>query len=302
MASTQSRVSEVASIITSGTGTKERFGDMVFWALEVGRIDRQHLLKIWSGAGLDPGVIPEQNSFEKALKDAVSENTAGLKDQLLRKGLEDKNEVRFTLQQETKKAGGDNDYSQKAKFWVDKNSGAFSSSDPNNLLIQKVQADYHSLKDSHNTNDVRKAITNALHSFAAVTLRDGGGVYWIPEQFSADLRKLQSAVAQIGTSSIYLVPVVKTKDAQEALSAVAEGSLEKDLKELQGEIADFISAPPDRVSTLARRLDSFKELRGRANLYKMVLGATVQGLDEQLVKLEDIVQALIENKEAEKRK
>ena len=302
MSSTQSHVAEVASIFTSGTGAKERYGDVIFWSLEVGRIERQHLIDIWTGAGLDEGLLPEENSFEKSLKTAVGENSTGLKDRLIRKGFEDSSEVSFDIQQEVKVKGQPNKITPEARFWVDKSSGVFSSSDPNHPLVRKIQTDYHGLQNAHTVGDVRRAVTNALRSFAAITLRDGGGVYWTPEQFSSEIRKLQSAISQISSSAVYLIPVVKTKDAQEALSAVAEGSLETDLKALTDEIGEFITAPPDRVGTLSRRLDSFKELRSRAQLYKMVLGATVQGLDENLTKLEDTVQALIETKESEKRR
>ena len=50
----------------------------------------------------------------------------------------------------------------------------------------------------HTPDDVRRALVKTLASCAAVTLRDHGGVYWVPAPFADTLRRLQIAVAGIG--------------------------------------------------------------------------------------------------------
>src|SRR5207247_2644167 len=105
---------------------------------------------------------------------------------------------------------------------------------------------------------VRRTIVKTLHSFAAVTLRDGGGFYWVPAPFAEHLRRLQSAIAKIGNSKIHLLPVHKSPEVKQTLGEIAKGSIEGELKALQSEIESFLKVPPDRASTLTRRFDAFE--------------------------------------------
>jgi tRNA A37 threonylcarbamoyladenosine synthetase subunit TsaC/SUA5/YrdC len=56
--------------------------------------------------------------------------------------------------------------------------------------------------------------------------------------------------------------------------------------------------PPDRASTLMRRLEHFDDLRRKANLYQTVLQAQVEGLAENLTEMERQVHGLLDSKRA----
>jgi hypothetical protein len=49
------------------------------------------------------------------------------------------------------------------------------------------------LRSTHTADDVRRAMMKALGSCAAVTLRDHGGVYWVPAPYAETVRRLQWA-------------------------------------------------------------------------------------------------------------
>ena len=76
-------------------------------------------------------------------------------------------------------------------------------------------------RTTHTADDVRRAIVKALGKWAAVTLRDGGGIYWVPSVYAAELRRLQGAVEKIGTSRVHVLPVHESQDANRALGAIA---------------------------------------------------------------------------------
>ena len=139
---------------------------------------------------------------------------------------------------------------------------------------------------------------NVLGGCAAVTLRDHGGVYWIPAPHAATLRKLQAAVEQIGSSRVYLLPVHASADATKTLGEAAVAALTEELTALRTEVEGFLKAPPERASTLVRRLDAFDELRGRAELYRSVLSVTVADLDQTLTALTASVDQLLTTKAA----
>lgn len=298
MATGSSQFEKVKQAIASSADTTKKLGDIVFWRLERARIERNRLLALWQSAQLNPGLVPDANTPEKALRTAVDECQVGLK----AKGIQlvaartGKDKLIFTVQQQHTDSQGDVTFKQEAKVTLDRASSLITADKPTHTQIQAILQAQQELLISHTTDDVRKAITNALHSFSCAALRDGGGVYWVPEPSADPLYRLADMVPHLGHSRMYLIPVYENEKTSEALTEVAQGSLEDELRKLQKEIADFVTAPPERVSTLEKRFDSFKELRARAELYKLVLGTTVQGLEENIQQMSDTLSQLIAQK------
>jgi hypothetical protein len=88
---------------------------------------------------------------------------------------------------------------------------------------------------------------------------------------AAELRRLQGAAEKIGTSRVHVLPVHESHDASRALGAIATASLEAELAQLQAAIAAFVTMPPERTSTLTRRLEVFAALPDRAKFYRSIL-------------------------------
>ena len=298
MATGSSQFEKVKQAIASSADTTKKLGDIVFWRLERARIERNRLLALWQTAQLDLGLLPDKNTPEKALRTAVDECKTGLTAQgiSLVPARTTKDKLVFTVQQQHSDAQGDVTFTQEAKVTLERATSLISADKTAHPQIVAILKNYHELLLSHTTDDVRKAITNALHSFSCAALRDGGGVYWVPEPSADPLYRLADMVPHLGHSKMYLIPVYENEKTSEALTEVAQGSLEDELQKLQKEIADFVTTPPERVSTLEKRFDSFKELRARAELYKLVLGTTVQGLEESLQQMSDTVSNLIAQK------
>jgi predicted nucleic acid-binding Zn-ribbon protein len=105
-------------------------------------------------------------------------------------------------------------------------------------------------------------------------------------------------IEKLGESKMYLVPITATKEGQAALAQAAKASIEEELTALQTEMQQFIQTPPDRASTLMRRLEHFHDLRRRASLYQTVLQAQVEGLAENLSEMERQVHGLLDSKKA----
>lgn len=142
-------------------------------------------------------------------------------------------------------------------------------------------------------DDIRRAMMKALDACAAVTLRDHGGVYWVPAPYAETVRRLQGAIEKIGSSRVYLLPVHASADANRTLGAAAKIAIEDELAALKAEVEGFMASPPDRPSTLVRRLDAFEGLQARANLYRDVLQVHVADLDATLAGLTASVESLL---------
>ncbi|MCX5745754.1 MAG: hypothetical protein NT062_25035, partial [Proteobacteria bacterium] len=259
----------LTSVLTKNGG--QHLGDIIFWHLADARVDRATLEMLWKGAGLDLALLPEEPSAERALKQAIREAQVGQRDRLIRLGLDTEAEIVFAVVRESRDDAGNVTYHQEARVHLDRSSEVITSDANSHEIVQAVVAAFRVLRSTHTADDVRRAIVKALGTWAAVTLREGGGVYFVTGPYAAELRRLQGAIERVGTSRLFLLPVHQSADADRALGEIATASLEAELVQLQTEIAAFVSMPPDRVTTLTRRLDAFEALRDRAKLYRNVL-------------------------------
>jgi len=274
----------------------DHLGDIVFWSLADARVDRATLESVWKNALLDPSRLPEEPTPERALKQAAREAQVGQRDRMIRLGLDSESEIVFAIVREHRDDAGNVTYAQEARVHLDRTSEVVSSDVSSHDIVQKLLTGYDVLRTTHTADDVRRAIVKTLGSWAAITLRDSGGVYWVPAVYADDLRRLQSAIERIGASRVHVLPVHDSQDAKRALGEIATASLEAELAQLQTEISAFVSAPPDRASTLVRRFDAFAGLRDRAKLYRNVLAIQVNELDQQLDRMASTVESLLSQK------
>jgi hypothetical protein len=273
-------------------------GDLLWWELAAASVNRPDLVKLWVQGGLPTELLPEEPTPEKAFKTAARETQVGHTDRLLRLAKDDELEVVFGIVNEQRDGNGGLEYHQQARITLDRQTGNLLSDQPADNMVQKLMARFQELKTLHTTDDVRRTITRTLDSFAAVTLRHGGGVYWTPAVYAASLRRLQAIIEKLGQSKMHLVPITATKEGQAALAQAAKASIEEELTALQTEMQQFLQTPPDRASTLMRRLEHFDDLRRKANLYQTVLQAQVEGLAENLTEMERQVHGLLDSKRA----
>lgn len=282
------------SVLSTGGA---HLGDIAFWALADARIARSDLETVWTSAGLGLELLPDPPTAERALKLAVREGQVGQRERLLRLGKEDDDEIVFAVVHERRDGAGNVTFTQEARIRLDRHREVVSS-DVQTELVQAVSSSFQVLRTTHTADDVRRGLVKALGSWGAVTLREGGGIYFVPSPYADNVRRLQSAIERIGSSRLYLLPVHESPEATRSLGEIAKGSLEAELAALQTEIAAFVSSPPERASTLLRRFDAFEALRGRAQLYRNILHIQVQDLDQQLDSMSAAVEQLVNAKAA----
>jgi hypothetical protein len=282
--------------VLAGGGT--HLGDLLWWTLSDAAIDRTSLEAHWASANLPPELLPEATTAEKAMKTAVRECAIGQHDRLIRLGKDTESEIVFAVVEEHKLSDGSVSYKQQTRIILDRKTEVVSFDDPNHDIGQAVALAFKRLRTTHTSDDIRRAVIRTLNTFAAVTLRDHGGVYWVPSQYEKQLRQLQVAVERIGSSKVYLLPIHDSADASRTLGDAALGAIQQELEELKAEVQGFVEQPPDRPSTLARRFDAFEALKGRAQLYRDILHVQVQDLDKQLEEMTVSVELLLQEKTA----
>ena len=276
----------------------EHIGDLLWWNLADARIDRATLEMLWSSASLPANHLPEPPTAEKALKTAVRDCAVGQSERLIRLGKDDSSEIVFAIVHETKHDDGSVSHSQEARVVLDRAAERISTDQPGHSLAEAIRSSFEQLRTTHTSDDVRRAMLKTLDSCAAVTLRDHGGVYWVPAPYAETIRKLQLAIEKIGTSRVYVLPIHKSDDAARTLGDVAKSSVEHELEDLKTEIQGFLASPPERISTLVRRLDAFDALRTKAQMYRDILQVQVTDLESTLNELTTSVEKLLNQKQA----
>jgi hypothetical protein len=276
----------------------QHLGDLIWWTLAEARIDRSTLENIWSGAQLAPEYLPDPPTAEKALKSAVREAALGQPDRLIRLGKEDEAEIVFAVVRETKHEDGSVTYQQETRVILDRQVESVSFDIPGHDLAAVIITRFGELRSTHMADDVRRSMMKVLDACAAVTLRDHGGVYWVPSPYAETVRRLQGAIEKIGSSRVYLLPVHSSADANRTLGDAAKLAIEDELAALKAEVDGFMASPPDRPSTLVRRLDAFEGLQARANLYREVLQVHVADLETTLSGLTASVESLLNQRAA----
>ncbi|MEW5848039.1 MAG: DUF6744 family protein [Myxococcota bacterium] len=282
------------ALTTSGN----HLGDLVWWTLSDAAVDRATLESTWNNAKLPVELLPEPPTAEKALKVSVRETAVGKPDLLIRLGKEDEQQIIFAVVREHRQPDGSVTFTQEARIVLDRATERLTADSASHPAAHGVLTAFARLRTTHTADDVRRTVVRTLHGMAAITLRDGGGIYWVPKTHADGLRRLQGAVERIGSSRMYLLPVHDSADANRTLGEAAKLSIEEDLAGLQAEIDGFLQSPPDRPSTLVRRFDAFEALRQRAELYHQVLKVQVEALDTRLVSMARAVETLLSQKSA----
>jgi hypothetical protein len=287
--------------IRSYTATDGRHvGDVVWWGLDGARIRRADLEAIWARAGLSPDLLPKYPTPEKAFKTAIRDAGVGLAEHLFELGKQDDDELVYALLRVERDSAGNVSTSQVARVRLDRHHTATLDSDePDHELVRPVFTAYDQLLHTHTIEDVRRTLVKTLDACAAVTLRDHGGVYWVPADYSETLHRLQGAVAEIGQSRLDVLPVHASAAGREALGHAAHESIEAEIANLRLEIATFVADPPGRASTLVHRLERFEDLRQKAQLYHSILEVQVQDLEGALDELADTVRRLLDGSGAQ---
>src|SRR6266702_1639755 len=260
----------------------QHLGDLIWWTLAEAKIDRSTLENIWSNAQLAPELLPDPPTAEKAFKTAAREAALGQPDRLVRATKEDESDIVFAVVRETKHTDGSVTYQQETRVILDRQAETVSSDVAGHDLAGVISTRFGELRSTHTPDDIRRAMMKALDACAAVTLRDHGGVYWVPAPYAETVRRLQGAIEKIGSSRVYLLPVHASADATRTLGDAAKLAIEDELAALKVEVEGFVASPPDRVSTLVRRLDAFETLKQRAELYRQVLNVHVLYLEGTL--------------------
>lgn len=271
------------------TEEMETAGAIVYCRVS-GAIHLAELHNAWVQAGLDESLLPAGRTEESALKRAMQELPKGMR-KLIRPldGF-----TGFALVNE-EASGEDLEYDVMLRARVVYTPPAPGTDDPT-VCECKVDPADHEFADGIRAGFERhlNALTNNKISAwvwgrlapacDAVSLRDTGGIYFIPNTHLDEWRKMVETVNTVSDVSFFGIPAMKSEDAVaailDAISQEAKGVIERIEEEL-----GFTGEERLGERALATRETKLYAVRAKVRSYEALLG---QALPDLQAKLDDL--------------
>lgn len=162
------------------------------------------------------------------------------------------------------------------------------SLDPSCADIHRgVVAEFETAQKTITATDVSKWLKELVEGpLRGLTLREKGGVYYVPPMYVATWRSIKAAVSEASATKVYIIPMLKCADAVEtivdAALAESESVIDKLTKELEAHADGSATKGPDALKT---REQQAAELKARMAQYEAFLGVKLPQVQERLESL-----------------
>jgi len=276
-------------IAVSDKAQAHLFGAVTYWNGSVVEIPLNKFADALSAAGFGPDTIglPALPGPEAALSRAVKSSKT------VRDGYK-----RFTRY--TKSAwyvvdevtGMDGEPTWSAGLKVSVNAvGRLSFAPAGHHLCQSIEDAWSAAMESVTGQDVSRWLCIVAKDHAAVTLRDNGGMYFIPRHMLAKWRAIAAVVRACCGFKVYEIPAAETGD--EAVSSIVEAVTDALMADSQKEIDEInqrVFAPEEDQRKLGARaikgrISRADALAERVAMYEGLLGAKLTMISEKLESL-----------------
>jgi len=284
-------------------------GYFVWWTVSNQKIRRDDMQKLIDAAGVKdnqgkPFKVPEvkaRSAFLKAVREIRGQSKN--KGILIRKIKKESEEYLFGLvDEDVNKHAQELNYSHSATMKFDPIHGNLSVDQPHRGfdLVKERYAEY---KDFMNSDDVREIVLTILNQIPTVSVRQRGGIYFVPEKFSAEVECLESLVgslpgggevdlATVGTGSangsyLAVAPQIDTEKSKKAIYKAFVASLKSRMQSFE---SDLEENGITQTHALKTRLQEFKDMKAEIGFYRDALEFQVEDLTEGLDALTKKVQ------------
>jgi len=257
----------------------EQAGAIVYWRL-AGTVDAARLTESWLEAGLAESMLPETPTPDAALRRAVYEQKA--RRRLVRKLPSGKG---WAIVSESV-ATGELKYSVdirvflnkigRIKFEIpetpecdeDEHTGRRANLD---AICQQVEGAYYQHLDEFTASDISAWLVRFATKCGAVSLRERGGIYFVPRTTIGSWRLAVGAVKLASAHHCYEIPALKSSDAVDAILDAVVREAQAATDEIQEEMGkgDLQSRAlinrAERCDSMLSKLKQYEDLLG-ANL------------------------------------
>lgn len=244
-------------------------GAIVWWRL-TGHLNLDKLAAAWAAAGLDVKLLPGSPSPVAAMHRAAEEQSG--KRRLIRplQGTRGWAVVDETVKDDKL------EYQQLCTVRLNETQLLIEPHDSE--LAPKIQDRFDYYQRTLTINDSSGWITSLARHLKAVSLRETGGVYFIPETAVDDFRKMAGVIAEVCDHVIYEVPALQTDKAVTAIldAVLREADQEVSMMETELDTGDL------KERALNNRLGKTQTITEKIEVYETLLGKSLDGMRDRL--------------------
>jgi len=163
----------------------------------------------------------------------------------------------------------------------------------------------HERFETYTSDDVRQSIVRTMDHYAAVPVRNAQPfvTYWIPQAGAMALAHLSSTLESLGWGEIQAFQGAMTPANITFAAKAVNNTLESQLTEFAAEADKFStsesSRPGHTARAIERRIQDAKDIKAKAELYRTILGAAVESVEDRIKAVEASLMQSLTNLDAD---
>lgn len=232
--------SGLVSQFTEGSKTLDICGYIAWWSVHNVDIVREQLITLLKQCGIDEKFARSHNyraAFIRSLRELeenriirpVEENSGAMVYQFTAETQVDEEEVKLKYDPETLVTIDKGVYRKTQDI-----AQAISGRED---IRQKLIALFEEKKDKYHSSDITRLIQRIFAEKAdIVSLRETGGVYYIPTEFESVLQSVAQLVNSIGSSSFEFFPLPDVEACRTAVANAVDNEMRVDLEKMEEEV------------------------------------------------------------------
>jgi len=262
-----------------------RSAGLITWWRLGGDVDLDSLASAWRSAGLPASALPSQASPTVALRRAL--------DRLFVKPSKD-----IALQRIAPKGGSiggfavfqisqedsedrlqDPVFSTQFKVWLEDGVVHAACGRASNVELRRtVWKAFQEEQQKVSAHDLSTWLVRRVEDVGAVRLREGGGVYFVPDTRVEDWRTVADVFEEVSASTIYEIPAMRSSRAVSAILDALVAEAQQEAAKMNGELDQ--AALGERAIT--SRQESCKALISKVRDYEKLLDTKIESLHTTL--------------------
>lgn len=250
-------------------------GYLVYWSMSTFRIQHPEFVKYLQQVGIDPKKYGKEPTAKSIANQAVKAQTKGVK-KFHRKteDVEGKRTV-YVLVNELVDQAQNFHHDQESKIAFNKEAKTLQVE---GTFKREIESRFEAYQGTYNSEQFRNMALGFVESACqGVSIRDRGGVYFIPISQIEELEKLKALFKLVPGCGIECWPQYDNDEIKKSMwKAVTVDTVTK-LQKFNSEL-DEMQGKKISTRVMQNRINAFKELKGLVGMYGELLSGTAQEL------------------------
>ena len=287
---------------------KNKIGSLTWYDCRNAHITPAQLAQLFSKFNLDekymPDTIKPKHAFQKACRQAMKDDspTSDTRRSITRIIVDGSEKIIYgvvdlDVNQTTESINPDFSDS----VWLNKQALTveYEHGHRTSLRVKKI---YDQLCGEYTTRDISRMIVKSVEKMAAVSLRDGGVVYFIPNAYDSDLQALQSVVNSLGQCNMRLFTIGSDDNNSDGIVKEAKSQINNKIKAMMEDIGSLKESIENKTiqgktieNSIKVRLSRFRELKDKCSVLADALKIKAETLEGELDKVGKLIKTDLED-------